>query len=60
VDIHWMNGIPPGLFGFWTRNSPEEWNSAGITGSWTWIQIKRSKIFLSVTIPKNLNMKTSI
>jgi hypothetical protein len=38
-----MNGIPPESTGFWTRNPPEEWDSAGITGSWTWIQTGKIK-----------------
>jgi hypothetical protein len=52
-----MNGIPPGITDFWTRNPPEEWNSAGFTGSWTWIQTGKIKIFRTVTIPGTLTLK---
>jgi hypothetical protein len=43
VEIHRMNGILLGITGFWTRNPPEEWNSAGKTGSWTWIHTGKIK-----------------
>jgi hypothetical protein len=43
VEIHRMNGIPKGITDFWTRNPPEEWNSAGNIGSKTWIQTGKIK-----------------
>jgi hypothetical protein len=70
-----MNGIPPGITGVWTRNPPKEWNSAGITASWTWIQTGKIKnlrignnsrnitlkdLYRLGLIFKNLNMKTSL
>jgi hypothetical protein len=55
-----MNGIPPGSTGFWTRNPPEKWNSAGITGSWTWIQAGKIKNLPINNNSRNVNSKGSL
>jgi hypothetical protein len=39
------------------RNPPEKWNSAGITGSWSWVQTGKIKIFRLLTIPGTLTLK---
>jgi hypothetical protein len=38
-----VQGYSTGITGFWTRNPPEDRNSAGITSSWTWIQTGKIK-----------------
>jgi hypothetical protein len=55
--ILWKNGIPLRITGSWTRNPPEEWNSDGITGSWTWIQTDQIKNLHLVTISGTLTIK---
>jgi hypothetical protein len=50
-----MNGILPGITGFWMRNPPEGWNSAGITSSWTWIQTGKIKNLPIGNNSRNIN-----
>jgi hypothetical protein len=60
MEIHRMNGIPPGITDFWMRNPPEEWNSAEITGSWTWIQTGKIKNLPIGNNSWNINSKGSV
>jgi hypothetical protein len=70
-----MNGIPPGITGFWIRIRRKNRIPLGLLAHGHGFRRARSKIFRSVTIPgeltlknlylirlvfKNLNMKTSL
>jgi hypothetical protein len=58
--IHQKNEILAGITISWTRNPPEEWNSAGITGSRTWIQTGKIKNLLIGNNSRNINSKGSL
>jgi hypothetical protein len=55
-----VKGYSAGISGFWTKNLLKEWNSAGITSSWTWIQTGKIKNLPISNNSRIINSKGSL